>query len=112
MAWSAAESAGGLVAAVAVEAEVAHELCVVEHGGVVVVDDDGDVAAGPCGADTDAEPVDEDDAVVVDGDVVRLGACRRLGCGNGRVAGMAGVVACQRDSGVTRAMPWWGRCSL
>ena len=87
MAGSAAWAAAGLVAAAVVDAQVAHEEALVEDGGVVAVDDDGDVAAGPLAADTDAEPVGDGDAAVVDGDVVWFRATGRLGVGQWPVGG-------------------------
>jgi hypothetical protein len=62
-----------LVVAGVVELEVADELVVDEHGGVVVVDVDGGCVAGVFGSDVDAEGaagLDSHGAAVADREVV------------------------------------------
>ena len=87
MVGSASGSAAGLVVAGGVQAEVADELVAPQDGGVVGVDDGGDGAAGPGGADVDAVVVHVDVAAGVDDHGVGGGSW----CGvRDRVAGFRG----------------------
>jgi len=66
---SAAAVAGGLVAAGGVDGEGANELVSGEHCCVVVLDEQGDLVAGPGGSDSDAPWGGIDDSVTVDAEV-------------------------------------------
>ena len=109
LAGPAGRSSGGLVGAGVVDVEVADELAVVEDGGEAPVEDDGDVAAGPSDADADLSSLMRTMPVALT--LTGCGVGRGVGCGSGSPA-LEGVLASQRLSGVTRPMPWWGRCSL
>ena len=74
MAGSASAVSAGLVEAGGVEAEVSDELVAEQDGGVVLVENHGDGAAGPGGTDVDAVAVHVDVAAGIDDDGVGFGA--------------------------------------
>ena len=90
MAWSASASSAGLVVAGGVQAEVSDEFVAGQDRGVVLVEDDGDGAAGPDHPDVDAVAVHVDVAAPVDDEGVgfwswcgvrdRVAGLRRVAC--------------------------------